>query len=122
MVQGALVQTKAKWYFKFQIDIITDFLNFRKQRVVLNGQYSSWTSTEAGVPQVSIFGPLMFLTYINDLFDDLTTNVKLFADDGASFFSIIHNMNTSSISLNNGLNKIRNWGIQWKMNFKSDPS
>ena len=62
-------------------DVITDFLNFRKQRVVLNGQYSSWTSIEAGVPQGSILGPLLFLIYINDLSDDLKTSVKLFADD-----------------------------------------
>ena len=34
--------------------IITYFLNFRKQRVVLNGQYSSFTSIEAGVPQEPI--------------------------------------------------------------------
>ena len=65
-------------------DIITDFLNFRKQRVVLNGQYSSWTSIEAGVPQGSILGPLLFLIYINDLYDDLTTN-ELFADDTSLF-------------------------------------
>ena len=32
-------------------EIITDLLNFRKQRVFLNGQYSSWTSIEAGPPQ-----------------------------------------------------------------------
>ena len=30
-------------------DIITDFLNLRKQRAVLNGQYSSWTSIEAWI-------------------------------------------------------------------------
>ena len=102
-------------------DTITDFLNFRKQRVVLNGQYSSWTSIEAGVPQGSILGPLLFLIYINDLSDDLTTNIKLFADD-TSLFSIVHNMNTSTTNLNNDLNKIKNWAIQWKMNFNPDPS
>ena len=76
-------------------DIITDFLNFRKQRVVLNGQYSSWTSIEAGVPQGSILGPLLFSIYINNLSDDLTTNVKLFADD-TSLFSVVHNMNAEN--------------------------
>ena len=102
-------------------DIITDLLKFRKQRVVSNGQYSSWTSIEAGVPQGSILGPLMFFIYINNLSDDLTTNVKLFADD-TSLFSIVHNMNTSTTNLNNDLNKIKNWAIQWKMNFNPDPS
>ena len=87
-------------------DIITDFLDFRKQRVVLNGQSSSWTSIEAVVPQGSILGPLLVLIYVTDLSDDLTTNVKLFAGD-TSLFSIVHNMNTSTINSNNDLNKIR---------------
>ena len=77
--------------------MITDFLNFRKQRVALNGQYSSWASIEAAVPQGSILGPMLFLIYINDLSDDLTTNVKLFADD----------MNTSTTNLNNDLKKLK---------------
>ena len=102
-------------------DIITNFLKFRKQRVVLNEQYSSWISTEAGVPQGSILGPLLFLIYINNLSDYLTTNVKLFADD-TSLLLIAHNMNTSTTNLNDDLNKIKNWAIQWKMNFNPDPS
>ena len=67
------------------LDTITDFLNSRKQRVALNGQFSSWTSIEAGVPQGSILGSLLFLIYINDLSDDLITNFKLFADDASLF-------------------------------------
>ena len=94
-------------------DTITNFLNFRKQRVVLNEQYSSWTSIEDRVPQVSILGLLVFFIY-------LTTNVKVFAD-GTSLFSIVHKMNTSTTNLNDDLNKIQNWAIQWKMNFNPDP-
>ena len=103
-------------------DIITDFLNFRKQRVVLNGQYSSWTSIEGGVPQGSILGRLLFFIYINDLYDGLTTKVKLFTDDTSLFSIIVHNMNTSVINLDNDLNKIKNWAIQWKMKVNRDPS
>ena len=93
------------------------FFNFRKKRV-LNGQYSSWTSIEAGLPQGSILRPLLILIYINDLSDGLITNVKLFADN-ASLFSIVHNMNKFATNLNNDLNKINNWAIQWKMNLTS---
>ena len=62
-------------------DIITDFLNFRKQGIVLNRQYSLWTRTEAGVLQGSILGPLLFLIHISDLYDDLTTHAENFAND-----------------------------------------
>ena len=53
--------------------------------------------------------------------DDFTSNAKLFGDD-ASLFSMVHNRNTSTTNLNNDLNKIKNWTIQGKMNFNSDPS
>ena len=63
------------------LNLIRDFLNDRKQRVVLNGQFSTWKSVNAGVPQGSILGPLLFLIYINDLTEGLSSNAKLFADD-----------------------------------------
>ena len=100
--------------------MITDFLSFRKQRVILNGQAFPWVSIEAGVPQGSILGPLLFLIYINDLFDDLSTTAKLFADD-TSLFSIVQNVNTSASHLNIDLSKISNWAFQWKINFNLEP-
>ena len=59
------------------------------------------------------------MVYLNDLIDDLTTNVKLFAGDFL-LFSVVYN--TSTINLNNDLNKIRKLVIQWKINFNHDPS
>ena len=39
------------------ITLIKDFLSCRKQRVVLNGQHSSWTDVKVGVPEGPILGP-----------------------------------------------------------------
>ena len=103
------------------LNIITDFLSFRKQRVVLNGQASPWVSIEAVCPRGSILGSLLFLIYINDLSDGLSTTAKLFADD-TSLFSIVQNFNTSTSHLNSDLSKSSNWAFQWKMSFNPDPS
>ena len=100
---------------------MTNFLNDRKQRIVLNGQHSKWANIEAGFPQGSILGPLLFLIYINDLPDNLISNSKLFADD-ASLFSVINDKHLSANKLNQDLNRINNWAFQWKMSFNPDPS
>ena len=80
----------------------------RKQRVVLNGQHSSWSDVVAGVPQGSILGQLLFLIYINDLSDGLHSNPKLFADD-TSLFSTVHDITETTNDLNNDLRKINIW-------------
>ena len=103
------------------LTILKDFLKSRKQRVVLNGQHSSWSDVLAGVPQGSILGPLLFLIYINDLSDGLNCNPKLFADD-TSLFSTVYNINEATNTLNNDLNKITEWAHQWKMSFNPDIS
>ena len=103
------------------MNIITDFFSFRKQRSILNGQASPWISIKAGVPQCSILGQLLFLIYINDLPDGLSTTAKLFADD-TSHFSVVQNVNTSASHFNSDLSKISNWAFQWKMSFNPHPS
>ena len=103
------------------LKILTDFLKSRKQRVVLNGQHSSWSDVLAGVPQGSILGPLLFLIYINDLSDGLQCNPKLFADD-TSLFATVHNIKKATNDLNNDLTKITKWAFQWKMSFNPDIS
>ena len=45
-----------------------DLSSNRKQRVLLNGQMSTWTSVNVGVPQESILSPLLLLIYINDYY------------------------------------------------------
>ena len=92
------------------LSVLSDFLKYRKQRVILNGQVSSWTGVNAGVLHGSILGSL-FLIYINNLADGLSSNAKLFADD-TSLFSIVHNVDTSANELNNNLYQINKWAFQ----------
>ena len=103
------------------MNLLRDFLSCRKQRVVLNGQHSSWDNVTAGVPQGSILGPLLFLIYVNDLPNNLSSNCKLFADD-TSLFSVVNNIHTSATTLSQDLNAITNWTFQWKMIFTLDLS
>ena len=55
------------------LNSINDFLKNRRQRVDLNGQFSSWADVNAGVPQGSILRPLLFLMYI-DVKNDLSSS------------------------------------------------
>ena len=49
--KGLLCKLKRNGISGNLLDTITDFLKSRKQKIALNGQFSSWTSIEAGVPQ-----------------------------------------------------------------------
>ena len=89
------------------LNILIDFLSNRKQGVVFNGQVSAWASVNAGVPQRL----LLFLIYINFLSDNLSSNVKLFADDTSLFF-VTHDVSVSTRELNGDLRKISNWAFQ----------
>ena len=91
-------------------DLLENYLSGRLQRVILNGQTSSWRPILAGVPQGSILGPLLFLIYINDLPNELKSNAKLFADD-TSLFNIANDENGSVNVLNSDLSLISKWAF-----------
>ena len=60
-------------------------------------------------------GPLLFLIYINDLPDGMSSNCKLFAHD-TSLLSVVHDITISSSELNSDLAKISERAFKWKMN------
>ena len=66
----------------------SDYLNDRKQRVVLPGTSSFWTSVKAGVPQGSILGPLLFVLYINGIAEYINSSIRLFADDTSLYIIV----------------------------------
>ena len=85
-----------------------------------NCQNSSWERIPSGVPQGFILGPLLFLLYINDLSDGLSSNCKLFAND-TSLFSVVYDVAISSSELNSNLAKLSERAFKWKMSFNPNP-
>ena len=66
---------------------IKSYLASRKQRVFVNGVLSDELTLNAGVPQGSVLGPLLFLIYINDIADKLLGTTRLYADDTSLSYS-----------------------------------
>jgi hypothetical protein len=99
-------------------DWLCDYLADRKIRVVINGQKSDWLSPNAGVPQGSILGPLLFLIFINDVVVDIETNIHLSADD-TSLMEIIDNHIDSYARLNRDLQRLSDWADKWLVTFNA---
>ena len=94
---------------------IKQFLSNRIQFVILDGQESSFSTISSRVPQGIVLAPLLFLCYINDLPDYVTSNVRLYADD--ILVSTTINSDCDSINLQNDINKLSKWSVDWQMEF-----
>jgi hypothetical protein len=99
-------------------DWMCDYLNDRKIRTIINGQTSEWQRTTAGVPQGSILGPLLFLVFINDITNNIESDIHLFADD-TSLMDIIENHVMSYAKLNRDLNRLSTWATKWMVTFNA---
>ena len=94
----------------------SNYLSNRKQRVVLPKASSSWSPIHAGVPQGSILGPLLFLIYINDIVNEIQSNIRLFADD-TTLYVIVENPVRAAESLEGDLQTISSWAEKWLVTF-----
>ena len=102
---------------------LNSYLSNRKQRVIINGTCSDWKSINAGVPQGSILGPLLFLVYVNDIVNDIETQIKLFADDTSLLEVIDKDDPLSSFEkINRDLDRLKQWSVQWRSQFNESKS
>ena len=97
---------------------IQSFLTSRSQQVVIENSVSDTVSVSPGVPQSSVLGPCLFLFFINDLPDCVSSNVRLFADD-TILYRTIRSYN-DHILLQNDLLSLERWERDWQMEFNID--
>ena len=89
---------------------IESFLFNGSQQVVAEGKTSETVLAISGVLQGSVLVPLLFLMFINDLPENLTSDTRLFADD-----AIVYRQKTKI--LQNDLAKLAEWEQLWRMEF-----
>ena len=101
------------------VNLMTDYLSNRKQRTKANGILSEFHDIVCGVPQGSVLGPLLFLTYINDMHTALTNlRCQHYADDTVIY---LHHSPAIQISttLNDDLTNINTWCTINKLSLNS---
>ena len=94
---------------------IKAFLTNRTQVVSVNGSHSNPQPVTSGVPQGSVLGPVLFLFYINDITDNINSQIRLFADDSVIYREI--NDHQDHLILQRDLDNLSVWADLWQLNF-----
>ena len=63
-----------------QVDLSLAY-TMHAQHVIVDGEASDFVRVMSGVSQGTVLGPLMFLLYVNNISENLTSHVRLFAND-----------------------------------------
>ena len=103
------------------LNLFHSYLLKRKICTVVDGLKSEICEIEAGVPQGSRLGPLLWIIYIQDIIEDLESECLLFADDTCIFASGEDPAITAEV-LNRDLQKIGFWAKKWKVLFNAAKS
>jgi len=84
----------------------------------VGGQLSEEVRVTSGVPQGSVLGPLLFLAYVNDIWRNTESTIRLFADDCVINRKIINNAEMEK--LQKDLDRLGEWVVENAM--KINPS
>ena len=112
--QGLLAKLEAIGVRGRLLAWFSDYLTDRLQSVVL--KKSDYKAIQAGVPQGSVLGPLLFLIYMNGIVDNIKSVIKLFAGDTSMSLALKDPFERADI-LNSDLNVISEWASKWKIKF-----
>ena len=82
---------------------------------MVDGEVSNWKPVFSRVPQGSVLGPILFLIYIHDLDEGVTSKILKFADDTKCFRKIKGNWNKQQ--LQDDIYKLIKWSEKWQMLF-----
>ena len=74
----------------------------------LRGSQSGWIDISSGVPQGSVLGPFLFIVYINDLPEVVSSDLYMFADDRKLYRTI--SSESDCDILQQDLNNVMDWG------------
>jgi len=69
----------------------------------------------AGICRPTVLGPLLFLIFINDLDEDISSNILKFADDTKMFKEVRNSTDCSQLQAD--LDKLVLWAQKWQMEF-----
>jgi hypothetical protein len=94
---------------------VSAFLQDRSQTVQVNGSRSTSRDVLSGVPQGSVLGPTLFVIFINDLPDNVSGIVKLYADDAKLYHTV--NNQAGAIELQEDLDQLDRWSANWLLRF-----
>ena len=94
---------------------LENFLTNRKQKVVIDGETSEVIDVTSGVPQGTVLGPILFNIYINDIAENITSQVRLFADDCLLYYPI--KTEEDCKILQEDINTLATWADTWQMEF-----
>ena len=83
MVPHGSLLSKLKYYgvLGTALEWISLFMADRTQKVVFDGEESLSAPVTSGVPQGSVLGPILFLVFINNMQESISSQCRLFADD-----------------------------------------
>ena len=100
-------------------DWLQSFLSDRQQSVVIDGVFSYLALVISGVPQGTVLGPLLFLIYLNDIFNCIQhSEISCFADDSRIYRSI--SACSDSLLLQHDLLAVSQWSIANNMELHED--